>query len=263
MRREKLATCLLGLALALPGAASAAGAAPPASQQARREEELDEVTVEGRRDRQRKPQQSFDWLARLVGEFTIDGYVHPDPYSTSGDAREAQGHALCVGFGIAPGVLCDLQVRWADVTDADGGEIPGGASTLDPAVMLFGFNLGAHADTMYGGRQNAAADPDSYTIAHILVDNKGVAEGGSGFRAGTDTMMSRAPCVAIPMNCERVVRIIAPADLGTVEMRIDLEIEGEVAMRYDFVMRREADSKSVVFGRKPAKEQETNREKSR
>lgn len=194
MRKQALATCLSGLPLAVPGAESAAGATPLLSPQVVQEQqELDEVTVEGRRDRQRKPQQSFDWLARLVGEFTIDGDVYANPDRTSGDVQKAQGHALCIGFGIAPGVLCDLRVRSTDVTGEDGGEILGGVSTLDPAVMMFGFNLGAHADAIYGGRQNAAADPDSYTIAHILVDNTGVAEGGSGFRAGTDTMTSRAP----------------------------------------------------------------------
>ena len=260
MPRTELAACLSALTLALPVMAWAAAPAPSVPQQAGREQQqLDEVTVEGRRERQRKPQQSFEWLARLVGEFTIEGHVHADPDGSSGESREARGHALCVGFGLAPGVLCDLQVRWAAVTDGDGEPLPGGISTLDPAVMLFGFNLGAHSDTMYGGPYNAAADPESYTIAHILIDNQGVAETGSGFRAGTDTMTSRAPCAAIPANCERVVRIIAPDDLETVEMRIDLAIDGDVAMRHDFFLRRVVDSKAVVFGREPVKESKAKR----
>ena len=261
MRRAELAACLMGMTLALAGAAWAAAPASSASQQSRQQQQLDEVTVEGRRERQRKPQQSFDWLARLVGEFTVEGHVHADPDGSSGESREARGRALCVGFGVAPGVLCDLQVRWADMTGADGQSIPGGVSTLDPAVMLFGFNLGAHADPIHGGRYNAAADPESYTIAHILIDSQGVAEAGSGFRAGTDTMTSRAPCVAIPANCERMVRIIAPDDLATVEMRIDLAIAGEVAMRHDFILNRVVDSKAVVFGREPVREKEAKRRK--
>lgn len=264
MRRAELAACLMGMTLALAGASWAAAPASSASQQVRQEreqEQLDEVTVEGRRERQRKPQQSFEWLARLVGEFTIQGHVQADPEGLSGESSEVSGHALCVGFGLAPGVLCELQVRWAEVTGADGEPLPGGISTLDPAVMLFGFNLGAHSDPMYGGPYNAAADPESYTIAHILIDSQGVAEAGSGFRAGTDTMTSRAPCVAIPANCERMVRIIAPDDLATVEMRIDLAIAGEVAMRHDFILNRVVDSKAVVFGREPVREKEAKRRK--
>lgn len=253
MRKEALATCLL--VLAWPGMALAAAAMPPASPEARRREEvLDEVTVEARRRGQRKPQQSFEWLARLVGEYTIDGYVLPDPDMTS-SAREARGHALCVGFGFGPAVQCEVRIRWPDVTGPDGEDVPGGVSTLDGAMMLFGFNLGSYSDPMNkGARSYAGTDPESFTIAHFLVDNKGVAEGGSGFRVGTDTMTSRAPCVAIPENCERVVRIIVPNDLATVEMRIDLEIDGAVAMRYDFILHRVQESKAVVYGRKPAKE---------
>lgn len=254
MHRDKLATCLSGLLLTLPCTAAAADAAAPASQQApRADEELSEVVVEGQRVIQRKPQQSFDWLARLVGEFTIDGYVHPTPGDTSSDLQDVHGHALCVGFGIAPGVQCELRVRWPDATGPDGSEVPGGVSTLDPAVMLFGFNLGTHVDVMYGAplRPGEAPDMDTYTIAHMMIDNKGVAEGGAGYRMGTDTMTSRSPCVAIPVDCERVVVIAVPADLQTVEMRIDLEIKKALAMRYKFVMHRVPDSESVVYGRKP------------
>lgn len=259
-----LVTRLLALALALtlPGVAAAAGAVSPRSDRVE-QTELDEVTVEGRRERQRKPQQSFDWLARLVGAFTIDGSIQSYPHGASGDISEAHGHAVCVGFGIAPGVLCDLQVRWPEATDASGGPVPGGVSTLDPAVMLLGFNLGAHADPMRSGRHYAASDPDSYTIAHFLVDNTGVAEGGAGFRAGTDTMTSRAPCVAIPIDCQRMVQISAPDDLQTIQMRIDLEIQGDVATRYEFVLRRDVESEAVVFGRKPEKEPQPRRRNRR
>lgn len=262
MRKRALATCLL--VLAWPGTASAAAPTPPASSDARSgsEEVLDEVTVEARRRGQRKPQQSFDWLARLVGEYTIDGYVLPDPDGLTSHSRDARGHALCVGFGFGPAVQCEVRIRWPDVTGPDGEEVPGGVSTLDGATMLFGFNLGSYSDPMNKNiRSYAGTDPESFTIAHILVDNKGVAEGGSGFRMGTDTMTSRAPCVAIPENCQRLVRIIVPGDRAPVEMRIDLEIDGAVAMRYDFLLHRIEDSPAVVYGRKPTKEQKAKGKK--
>lgn len=255
MRMDAITIGLLGLSLWLPAAAMAAAAAATPAPDDEVAEELDEISVEGLRERQRTPQLSFEWLSRLVGEFTIDGRIQANPNGSPGEARNAMGKALCVGFGAAPGVLCDLQVRWTEVTDRDGGRVPGGISTLDPAVMLFGFNLGSHSNPMSGsGRHNANADPESFTIAHALIDSRGVAESGTGYRAGTDTMTSRAPCIAISGNCERLVRIIAPEDLQTIEMRIDLQIDGEVATRYDLVMHRQEDSKVVVFGRKPEKE---------
>jgi len=241
MHRDELAICLLAMALALPAIASAADAEPPPSQQTQPDNELDEVLVEGRRIRQKNPQQSFNWLARLVGQFTIGGYVDPTPGTSAEDRLDVRGQAICVGFGIAPGVQCELRALWPETTGRDGEEIPGGVSAFDPAVLLFGFNLAGEASD------------ENYTIQHILVDNTGLAESGVGYRVGDDTVLSRSACAALP-DCERVMRITVNPDLDTVEMRIELQVRREAALRYNFVMTRVPDSQAVVYGRKAVRE---------
>jgi len=237
MQRDALATCVLALMLTLPRMASAADAAAPQSPQAQpAEEQLDEVIVTGQRSHPRDSQKTFTWLARLVGQFTIDGYVDPQARGNPEDFLKVQGRADCAGFGIGPGVQYALRVRWPERKGPNGEEIPGVALTLDPAVMLFGF------------------DQADLSIRHILVDNKGVAEDGVGNYLNADTVLSRSPCVAIPANCERVVRITASPDLQTVEMRIELEVDHHKAVGYDIVMHRVPGSESVVYGRKPEKE---------
>lgn len=241
MHRDELASCLIVMALTLPAMTSAADAEPPPSQQTRLNDELDEVLVEGRRIRQKNPQQSFNWLARLVGEFTIGGYVDPAPGNGLEHRLGVRGQAICVGFGMAPGVQCELRALWSEATGPDGEEIPGGVSRFDPAVLLFGFNLAGEASE------------ENYTLQHIMVDNTGLAESGVGYRVGNDTMLSRSACAVLP-DCERVMRITVNPDLDTVEMRIELEVRRETTLRYNFVMTRVPDSKAVVYGRKPARE---------
>jgi hypothetical protein len=107
-------------------------------------QELDEVIVEGRRVRKKRPswddyQQPFNFLARLVGQFVIEGSVDLHGQGNPEDLRRVAGRAHCIGFGSAPGVQCELNVLWPETRGAGGEEIPGGVSTLDPAVLLFGF----------------------------------------------------------------------------------------------------------------------------
>jgi hypothetical protein len=70
-------------------------------------------------------------------------------------------------------------------------------------------------------------------IGHLQVDGKGVAMNGKGWLVG-DTVMSRSPCADLPVKCERVVRLEAPLDGRVVRMRVDLEQEGKVALRYSY-----------------------------
>lgn len=68
--------------------------------------------------------------------------------------------------------------------------------------------------------------------------------------------------MAIPTDCQRVVQISALDDLQTIQMRIDLEIQGDVIMRYELVLRRMA-SEAVVFGRKPEKKSQPRQRRRR
>lgn len=197
--------------------------------------ELDEVVVRGersiRRPGFREYQQSLDWLARMVGRFVVDGHVDLKAQGSPQDILKVNGGATCVGFGVAPGVECELKIRWPEKTGPNGEKIPGGVSTLDPAVVLYGF------------------EPVQQGIHYIVVDNEGTAEMAVGLHATADIVQSRSPCNVFPGNCERVVQITAWPDLKLIEMRIDLEVDGEKALRYLFMLHRVPGTPSVVFGR--------------
>jgi hypothetical protein len=239
-----LRTGVSALALAASGlvmAADVPAVADPAPQ-VQSEQELDEVLVEGRRVREKGRswddyQQPFSFLARLVGQFVIDGSVDLHGEDRSGDQRNVTGQAHCIGFGSAPGVLCELNVRWHENHGIVGEEVPGEVSTLDPAVMLFGF------------------EPAVPGISYVLLDNKGVADTAVGEMTSPDTMRSRSKCVGIPGNCQRTVRITAEPDLSTVRMNIDLALDQQKSVSFAFVMQRVPDSNSVVYGRKQPREE--------
>jgi hypothetical protein len=174
--------------------------------------------------------------ARLVGQFVIEGNVDLHGQGNPEDLRKVAGLAHCVGFGLAPGVQCELTVRWPETRGADGEEIPGGVSTLDPAVLLFGVDLSVPG------------------VSHVLLDNRGVADNAVGAMTSPNTMLSRSKCVGIPGNCERTVRITAEPDLSAVRMDIDLALEQQKSVRFAFVMQRVPDTSAVVYGRKQPKE---------
>jgi hypothetical protein len=250
MHSRGLGIWLTILALAAPGTASAAdmGLAAQAPQGTSADDELDDVDVTALRDRNRyqNPQIYFNWLARLVGEFAVEGYVDITPRDAPRDVRTAQGKAICIGFGAAPGVQCKLRVRWPEGSGPNGADVPGGAATLDPAVMLFGFDVNA-----YNYSVGKSEQLPEYSIKHVLVDNNGISESGIGIYQGADTVESRSDCAAVHLDCERVVRITANPDLMTVEMLITLTIEQHQAVRYVLLMNRVPGSKSLVFGRAP------------
>jgi hypothetical protein len=243
-----LRICLAALTWSVAGSALAAGAAGSTGQLAtpatstEQSQELDEVIVKGQRISP-KPrtwkelQKPFDWLARLVGEFDIDGSVDLHARGRPEDLRKVSGRADCVGFGIGPGVQCDLSVLWEPTKGPGGEEIPGGISTLNPAVMLFGF------------------EPVLPGVSWILVDSEGNAETSVGVMVSVDILHSRSKCVAIAGNCERLMQITADSALKHFDMEIDLRMEGETAVRFRFVMHRVPGSASVVYGRKQGKDE--------
>jgi hypothetical protein len=241
----RLPSGLIALVLMVPApvmAASAPATASPAvpadSQPAPAPlEELDEVLVEGRRVRAPPKswddyQQPFNFLARLVGKFDVEGYVDLRAQGNNEDLRKVRGQANCLGFGSAPGVQCELTARWPRTTGPDGAEILGGVSTLDPAMLLFGF------------------DPAALGVSHVLVDNRGIADTAVGRMISPNTMLSRSRCVAVPGNCERTARISMEPDFKIIRMNIDLAIDQQKSVSFVFVMNRVPDSAAVVYGRK-------------
>jgi hypothetical protein len=236
MQGKAIALLVLFAFLVLPvSSPPRAAEAPPNPLVGASDPELDEVVVSGnhstRRPGFREYQQPLDWLARMVGRFVVDGHVDLTAQGRPQDILKVEGGAECVGFGVAPGVECELKIRWPERTGPNGEKIPGGMPTLNPAVVLYGF------------------EPVKQGIQYIMVDNEGAAEAAVGLHATPDTVQSRSQCRGFPGNCERVVRITAWPDLKLVEMRIDLEVDGDPALRYQFMLHRVPGTPSVVFGR--------------
>ena len=213
------------LTLALPVAISGiflcslrarASESPPAA--SRLEEELDEILVSGERP-VRKPSEIITWMRRLVGQFSYEGHVDLRGQGDSADHLPVQGGSICVPFGPAPAVQCEVRVTWPERRGENGEPIPGGVSTLDPGMILYGF------------------EPDELGIRYMLVDNRGFAEPALGLVVG-DTLVSRGSCVNMPGNCERIARITAPPDLKMITMQIDIEVDYRKVLGYTFVMRR-------------------------
>lgn len=247
MHRDGLAIWL-ALALMAPGPAATADSIDAQRPQDQAiDVELEEIVVTARRARYvyQNPQIHFDWLARLVGEFAVEGYVDINPRGGAREVLTAEGTVNCIGFGVAPGVQCELHVRWPEMKGPGGELIPGRAPTLDPAMMLFGFKENSY-NYKLGGFVTS-----EYGIKHTLIDNKGVFESGHGVYVGDDTVESRSHCSAVRADCERMVRITAAPDLRTIDMLIELTIEKHEAVRYVFLLRRVPGSKALVYGREP------------
>jgi hypothetical protein len=220
------------------------------------------------------------WLRRLVGRYRFEGMVQVD-YTEQGTdpeygcvdpetgnprpfCKSIQGKGDCVAVGTGPGVQCVLAVEWQDIyevlypEDLVPGEpappvgafnLPGGVSYLDPAMALFGL------------------DPGKSGINYLLVDNKGLPEGGLGFLAG-DRATFKASCVnaAILFNgmkppprgrepphiCERTLRIDAKPEGKLVFMTIDIEINGDRWTRYDMSLRHVTQDEQIATPARPS-----------
>lgn len=210
---------LLVAAATVPAIALAASPAGGAAQsQEEQIEELSEVTVSGEKPT-RKVADLIPWLRRLLGQYTYAGYVDLGGKGEPEDRRTVKGSGYCIGFGLAPGVQCELHVSWPEMRGPDGEEVMGGVSTFTPAMILYGL------------------EPDEIGIRYLQVDSKGLAEGGTGLVTG-DTAAFRTPCADVPTGCQRVVRITAKSDSQLVDMQIDTELDYQLATRYRFQMTR-------------------------
>lgn len=211
----------------LPGAALAASPAsresPPAAAP-EEPDELGEVVVSGEQPT-RKVADLIPWIRRLLGQYTFEGHVDLGGKGEPEDRMPANGVGLCVGFGVAPGVQCEINVGWPESTGPDGEEVMGAVSHLAPAMILYGV------------------EPDHIGIRYLQVDNRGLAEGATGQIIG-DTATFRTPCVDMPEDCQRITRITVPSDSRFIDMQIDTAVNDRLAMRYRFQLTRVAEAQS-------------------
>jgi hypothetical protein len=227
------------------------------------------------------------WLQRLVGNFTFEGLVQvvargdcaplpPDPAKQAQMSeappepycRTIKGKGDCVAIGKGPGVHCVLNVLWkemyetvmqkveagADSVDTSPTgvfELPGGAPYLDPSMALFGLN------------------PGNAQIDYLLVNNKGMPEGGPGSVAGNRATF-RTGCVneaallaamkqedfnnRKPSTCERALHFDAKPDAKVLFITMNIDINEEVFTRFTMTMRRQVSAgKAAAAAAAPSK----------
>jgi hypothetical protein len=193
------------------------------------------------------------FLGRLPDKYKFEGSVAGGP-----GTEWVSGTADCVVIGAGPGVQCIFNVTWQEIWDIrmpgeglDSGpvgvfEVPGGIPYLDPAMALFGLEPGKNA------------------ISHLLVNNKGMPEGGPGAVKG-NRLTFRTECVnaatllaamvpepvnnRLPDSCKRIVHMEAKPDSKVMWWNIDIEINDEPYTRFVLTLRRqpreEQDGKSA------------------
>ncbi len=199
------------------------------------------------------------WLRRLAGQYRIEGSVFMlsrtfEFRAPDGEMREvefqprlesARGSGDCMAVGTGAGMHCIFDIAWQDqheiIMDPEQGPVgmfnlPGGVAYLNPSMLLAGL------------------DPGSKGITFLVVDNKGLPEGGSGSIAG-DRATLRAPCVnapnlfqsmnpaakfndRLPQTCERITHIDAAADAAVVQLSISIELNEELVTLTRLTLRR-------------------------
>lgn len=221
-----------------PAAAPSAEAKPPES--GKSVDQLNDVVVSGEKPT-RQPSVLIDWIRRLPGQYTIDGKVDLGGKGNANERWSAYGTGSCVAFGVAPGVTCEISVRWPPIPGPHGPEVVSAVSDLAPAMIAY------------------AMEPDDLGIRYMMVNSKGLAEGTTGYIIG-DTATFKTPCVNAPPGCQRVIRITVESGNPLVQMQVDTELNTQLAAHFDFKFRRVAqlqaeapkDAKAPAPAAKPA-----------
>jgi hypothetical protein len=213
----------LSLVLLCASSTGSAAETTPSSEEAA--QDLDDILVYGAK-KNRDPDDILAWLQRLVGDHAYSGHVELGGEGAPGRRRSVGGAGKCglVGNGLV--VQCAIQVLWRDITAEDGTALPGGVSTLTPAVIMYGIDM------------------NNLGIRSQMVDSLGMANGGLGYLYG-DTLVTTTDCVDLPGNCKRIARVSAQPDGKQVQM--DIEIQRDLARiaHYVFELRRVEDAEAM------------------
>jgi hypothetical protein len=122
-----------------------------------------------------------------------------------------------------------LHVHWQDIRAEDGTDLPGGISSLTPAMILYGI------DVNYMG------------IHSQQVDSLGTANGGLGYLHG-NTLIVTTDCVDLPGDCKRNFRVSAPPDGEEIQFEVEIVRDANRIAHHVFLLRRLAESQLQVKG---------------
>jgi len=175
-----------------------------------------------------EPAQVAEWLQRLVGRYKYDGMIQMaetcvvmvdegPPPPPSDQCQSITGKSDCIAVGTGAGVQCILNVTWRDIftVDYESGQVTEDmVSYLDPAMELYGLN------------------PDKLALTRLIVNNKGIAEGGDGFIKG-NTAVFTSPCAnADSVGCYRTIRIEAKPDAKLLYVSFARKFQSELETPY-------------------------------
>jgi len=226
---------ILFLALLLPAPLFAAesACAPPPPEKHSDLQELPEVVVVP------KETESYlgdlrAWLKRLVGEYTYDGYVDICGNGNPADQRPVTGRADCVAISSAPTIQCTVNMRWPLAVQQKGQAVPDSAYSVVTAHVIYGVE----------NRFMPEQKMNRWGLMSMQVDSKGTAEWASGTLTG-DTFVSKEPCVGMPGDCYKSMRITAEPNASEVIMLVDTEVGQQRVMRQGLVLHRESKSRQV------------------
>ena len=124
-----------------------------------------------------------------------------------------------MGFGVAPGVQCELNVKWPQIPGPNGEAVMSGIFGMEPMMILYGL------------------EPDELGIRYLQVNNRGLAEGATGYMID-DTVTFKTPCVNTAPGWQRITGVTARSDNKVVDFQIDTELDYKVAARFNFKLRR-------------------------
>ena len=141
------------------------------------------------------------WLGRLSGRFEFEGSANPYLTPSESDPRSpraATGRSDCVHVGSGPGIHCVLNVAWREEWMM-GNAIPP-HPYLNPSMVLYGI------------------DREGGLLHYLLVNNKGIAEGGTGVLSGNTATFTSTH--QTERGLVTVTRIHAPRDSRYVEISV-------------------------------------------
>jgi hypothetical protein len=243
---------MLALALVFSGPVLAAGftCAQPADAGGKGAlVELEEVVVTGEQPKTRTKDLQA-WLKLLVGQYTYEGYVDLCGKGNAEEQRPVTGKADCVGSRSSPTVHCTVNVHWPDTMGESGLPVLGGVSNLLPALVSYSLEsrhipdpgaAEAFRAALRTGVRSAPVQEDFWGLMFTQLDNRGIAEWGSGELVG-DTFTSKEPCVDILGACQKITRITARPGSNEVSLLVDVRIDSRRVLRQAFLLHRSAGS---------------------
>jgi hypothetical protein len=236
---------VLVLALLLPMSTLAAGltcAKPADSTLERRLEEPEEVASNAS-ETVTSQKAMLAWLRRLVGRYTLDGYIDPCGSGYIREQRAVTGKADCIATSVTPDVHCKFNLSWPAAGKGSGATTPDNVSDIAPAQLLFSIEVPLVIKTPFGTLipPNYYGDGANHSgIVLVQVDNKDVGEYASGVLVN-DTFLSTEPCMDKPGDCHRITRVTIKSEPGEIFMTVEVRTDGQRVTRQVFTLHRKPD----------------------